>query len=174
MLFRSPGAATAIGVSCNPLIRRPVLAASKLLATTGLLDPSDVEEVGTVWNGLRDRSTRSAFLRTLRTSVDVRGQAMTSRDRLYLTENIPTLVVWGKRDPVLPVRHAKALAETLPGAVVRVVNRAGHMPHRSNPPAFAAALATFVNGTSPAVHDQARWALLLAGEQTTVLASVAG
>ena len=165
--------AAAIGVSCNALVRRPVLAVSKVLASTGLLDPSDVDEVGTVWNGLRDRSTRSAFLRTLRTSVDVRGQAMTSRDRLYLTENIPTLVVWGKRDPVLPVRHATAAAEVLPGAVVRVVNRAGHMPHRSNPPAFATVLSNFVLSTTPSVHDQERWALLMAGETAPVLSSIA-
>jgi pimeloyl-ACP methyl ester carboxylesterase len=172
-LLALPGAAAAIGASCNPLFRRPVLTASRVLAAGGLLDPSDVDEVATIWQGLRDRSTRSAFLRTLRTSVDVRGQALTSRDRLYLTENIPTLVIWGKRDPVLPVRHARAAAEALPGATVRVVNRAGHMPHRSNPRAFSAVLADFVAGTTPSVHDHERWAALMAGEEATVLSSVA-
>lgn len=173
-LLALPGTAAAIGLSCTPLFRIPVLAASRVLAAGGLLDRSDIDEVATVWNGLRDRSTRSAFLRTLRTSVDVRGQAMTSRDRLYLTASIPTLVIWGKRDPVLPVRHATAAAEALPGATVRVVNRAGHMPHRSNPRAFSSVLSDFVISTEPASHDQKVWAELMAGADPVAVARLAG
>ena len=94
-----PGTSVGIALSCNPLFRVPVLAACQLLARAGVLDRSDVDEVATVWEGLRDGSTRAAFLRTLRASVDVRGQCVSSRDRLYLTDRMPTLVVWGGRDP---------------------------------------------------------------------------
>ena len=158
-----PGAGPAIALSSQSVVRRPVLAASRLLARGGMFDPWDVEEVAHVWKGLRDRGTRSAFLRTLRAVVDYRGQAVSSRDRLYLAAAIPTLVVWGARDPVLPVGHARAICDELPGVSLHVVARAGHMPQLSCPSGFADAITTFVSSTKPAVHDPVLWRSLMAG-----------
>lgn len=165
-----PGAWAAISVSVRTPIRRPVLLASRVLARAGLCDPADVDEIGRVWGGLRDGSTRTAFLRTLRSVVDVRGQSVTSRDRLYLTAAIPTLLVWGKRDPVLPVQHARAAADALPGARLKVLDRAGHVPHRSAPSDFVAALREFVAGSQPARHDPAAWRNLLMGADPVAVA----
>ncbi|MCW2500102.1 MAG: putative hydrolase [Frankiales bacterium] len=159
-----PGASTAIGLSGHPTFRRPVMGASRCLARLGLLDRSDVEEVAQVWEALRDRSTRAAFLRTLRAVVDVRGQSVTSRDRLYLTAAIPTLLVWGQRDPILPVQHARAAADALPGARLEVVARAGHLPHKTCPQGFCDSLLTFVGSTTAAHHDPAVWRRLLLGD----------
>jgi pimeloyl-ACP methyl ester carboxylesterase len=158
-----PGAGHAIALSSQALVRRPVLAGSRLLAKAGLLDPWDVEEVAHVWNGLRDRATRTAFLRTLRAVVDYRGQAVSSRDRMYLAAAIPTLMIWGARDPVLPVDHARAVCDELPGVGLHVVADAGHMPHLSCPSGFADAVNTFVATTRPAVHDADLWRSLIAG-----------
>jgi pimeloyl-ACP methyl ester carboxylesterase len=158
-----PGAGHAIAVSSQALVRRPVLAGSRLLAKVGVLDRWDVEEVAHIWNGLRDRATRTAFLRTLRAVVDYRGQAVSSRDRMYLATAIPTLMVWGARDPVLPVEHARAVCDELPGVGLHVVARAGHMPHLSSPAGFAEAVTTFVASTKPASHDPDLWRTLMAG-----------
>ena len=59
-----PGAFTAIGVSVHRALRLPPIRAARLAAKAGLLDPNDVDEVGRVWEALRDPSTRTAFLRT--------------------------------------------------------------------------------------------------------------
>jgi pimeloyl-ACP methyl ester carboxylesterase len=158
-----PGASAAIALSVHRGLRLPALAAATLIARVGLLDPADVEETGHVWQGLADRSTRQAFLRTLRSVIDVRGQSVTSRDRLYLTAAIPTLLIWGARDPILPVGHARAAADALPGARLEVVARAGHLPHRSDPPGFAESLLSFVTSTVPATHDATVWRDLLMG-----------
>jgi pimeloyl-ACP methyl ester carboxylesterase len=40
----------------------------------------------------------------------------------------PSLVVWGARDPFLPVRFAEAYAASLPGSTLQVVPGAGHWP----------------------------------------------
>ena len=152
-----------IALSAAAPVRRPVLAASRLLARTGLLDPSDVEEVAHVWRALGDRATRTAFLRTLRSVVDYRGQAVSSRDRMYLAATVPILLVWGARDPVLPVRQARAVCDELPGVGLHVVARAGHMPQLSSPAGFAEAVTTFVATTRPAVHDPELWRSLMAG-----------
>jgi pimeloyl-ACP methyl ester carboxylesterase len=165
-----PGASTAIAMSVLSPFRIPVVTASRMIAKLGLFDRNDVEEVAHVWEGLRDRSTRAAFLRTLRAVVDLRGQSVTSRDRLYLTAAIPTLLVWGQRDPVLPVEHAREAADALPGARLEVVARAGHLPHRSCPSGFADAVRSFVSNTSPAIHDPLVWRDLLAGADPNAVA----
>jgi pimeloyl-ACP methyl ester carboxylesterase len=168
-----PGASTAIALSVRSPFRIPVLAASRALARLGVFDRNDVEEIGRVWEGLRDRSTRAAFLRTLRSVVDLRGQSVTSRDRLYLTAAIPTLLIWGQRDPVLPVQHAQAAADALPGARLDVVAQAGHLPHRSCPQGFATSVIDFVDATVPAAHDPSVWRELLSGrEPDEVVAAV--
>ena len=159
-----PGTSAVLSISARTPVRLSVMTACRLAARAGLLDPDDVDEVGTVWKGLRDRSTRAAFLRTLRAVVDVRGQAVTSRDRLYLTAAIPTLLVWGERDPVLPLAHAQAAADELPGARLAVVPRAGHMPHLTCPSGFVADVLGFCDETAPAHHDAGAWRSLLLGD----------
>ena len=156
-----PGESLGIATTVRAPVRLPVLAAGRALAAVGLLDRADVEEVGVVWRGLRDRSTRAAFLRTLRSVIDLRGQAVSSRDRLYLTAAIPTLLLWGARDPVLPVSHARAAAAELPDVELRVIPRAGHVPHHNDPEAFARTVLGFVARTEPCRHDAETWRALL-------------
>jgi pimeloyl-ACP methyl ester carboxylesterase len=158
-----PGASHVLAASALPPVRRPVLAASRQLARLGLLERSDVEEVADIWGALRDRDTRRAFLRTLRSVVDLRGQSITSRDRLYLTAALPTLLVWGERDPVLPVRHAHTTAGDLPAAHLEVLERAGHLPHRSDPERFVEVVRDFVRTQPAAHHDPSVWRSLLSG-----------
>ena len=43
---------------------------------------------------------------------------------------MPTLVVHGGRDLVLPIAHAEALANGVPGARLVVVDGLGHLPAR--------------------------------------------
>jgi pimeloyl-ACP methyl ester carboxylesterase len=156
-----PGAGWAIAATVHAPVRLPVLAAVRLAARAGLLDHADAAEVATIWQGLRDRSTREAFLRTLRSVVDLRGQSVSSRDRLYLATTVPTLLVWGSRDPVIPVAHARGAVDHLPGATLRVLERAGHLPHRHDPAGFTDAVTRFLAGTAPASHDAAAWRSML-------------
>jgi pimeloyl-ACP methyl ester carboxylesterase len=168
-----PGASYAIGLSAHHQVRRAVIGAARTIAHTGLLDRNDVEDVAVIWEGLRDRSTRMAFLRTLRAVIDVRGQAVTSRDRLYLAERVPVLLVWGDRDPILPVAHAAHAAELLPTAKLAILRKTGHMPHRTNPEAFATAVRSFVAETAPVVFDPEEIrAMLRAGRQPSVTKSI--
>jgi pimeloyl-ACP methyl ester carboxylesterase len=56
----------------------------------------------------------------------------------------PTLVVWGRRDPVIPLRVGKRVAATIPGAELVVLD-SGHVPHTSDPRGFVAALVLFAD-----------------------------
>ncbi len=79
-----------------------------LLGRVGLRVHTDLEEVLRGHASLSDGEARAAFLHTLRTIVDARGQRVEASDRLYLAKAIPFLLVWGERDPIIPVEHGRA------------------------------------------------------------------
>ena len=54
----------------------------------------------------------------------------------------PTLVVWGKRDPVIPLRLGRRAVAAIPGAELLVLDT-GHAPHVSDPEAVAERLIPF-------------------------------
>jgi pimeloyl-ACP methyl ester carboxylesterase len=54
----------------------------------------------------------------------------------------PTLLVWGRRDSVIPLRVGRKLANTIPGAELAVFDT-GHVPHTSEPRAVADVLTAF-------------------------------
>lgn len=51
---------------------------------------------------------------------------------------VPTLVVWGERDLILPAAHLRAAARALPHVRTHVFGRTGHMPQIERPDEFAA------------------------------------
>jgi pimeloyl-ACP methyl ester carboxylesterase len=54
----------------------------------------------------------------------------------------PTLLIWGRRDPVIPVRVGKRLAARIPGSELVVLDT-GHVPHTSDPETVAGLLRAF-------------------------------
>jgi pimeloyl-ACP methyl ester carboxylesterase len=91
------------------------LAAELLLQFDAALG-RDAEEVLAVFDALPDTSARRAILRTLRSGVDWRGQVITMLDRAYLAEGIPTLLVWGRRDAIIPLGHGRLAHAAIPGS----------------------------------------------------------
>ncbi|MGZ4277975.1 MAG: alpha/beta fold hydrolase [Solirubrobacteraceae bacterium] len=78
---------------------------------------------------------------------------VSATDRLYLAEHLPTLLMWGERDSLIPVAHGRAAADLIPGSRLVVYPTAGHYPHRDEPAAFAEDLIGFVDATRPGVVD---------------------
>lgn len=57
---------------------------------------------------------------------------------------IPTLVVWGDHDHILPFSHLAAAERALPGVDTHVFTKAGHMPQIEKPDEFAAVVTDFL------------------------------
>jgi pyruvate dehydrogenase E2 component (dihydrolipoamide acetyltransferase) len=53
---------------------------------------------------------------------------------------VPVTVVWGSADRIIPAEQASSAAATAPGAAVRVIDGAGHMPHMERPTEAQAAV----------------------------------
>jgi pimeloyl-ACP methyl ester carboxylesterase len=64
-------------------------------------------------------------------------------DRLTEIE-FPTLIVWGERDALLPLRHAREWARRLRGSELKVIKGAGHLPMLERPAEFNATLLEFL------------------------------
>jgi pimeloyl-ACP methyl ester carboxylesterase len=149
-----------------PLLRLPaarrvgrlVVDALRWLGTDLGRDSGDFQRV---FDTLPDAVTQRAFVRTLRAVVDWRGQVITMLDRAYLARDIPTLLVWGTRDPVLPYWHADLAHAVMPGSRLYTFDGAGHFPHHADPARFLAVLEAFIAGTAPAIHVPAEWRGLL-------------
>ena len=160
----------------------PLLASAPLVnagtAVGGLVEKVGLRagaDITALWQGLaslRDIAARRAFVHTARSVIDLGGQTIDASDKLYLAAAIPTLLVWGERDPVIPARHGIRAHGQMPGSRLELFARAGHFPHHDEPVAFAAALADFVATTEPSKVDAEPMRRLLL-ERAAVLAASA-
>ncbi|GGJ50832.1 alpha/beta fold hydrolase [Streptomyces brasiliensis] len=125
----------------------------------------DASELLTLVDALPDETSRNAFIRSLRAVVDWRGQVVTMLDRCYLTEGMPTMLLWGDRDSVVPVRHAYGAHEAMPGSRLEIFEGAGHFPFHTDPARFLALVEEFTSTTPPADWSRDRWRELLLGQE---------
>lgn len=121
----------------------------------------DTPDLVRVLGELPDPTAYEAYLRTLRSVVDWRGQVVTMLDRCYLTENLPVQLIWGSRDTVIPVEHAHLAYAAMPGAHLEIFENAGHFPFRDDPIRFLSVVERFLQSTSPLEFDADRWRDLL-------------
>jgi pimeloyl-ACP methyl ester carboxylesterase len=81
------------------------------------------------------------------------GQRVSARDRLYLAAAVPTLIVWGDHDRVIPVEHAYAAHELMPGSRLEILPGAGHFLPFEQPDWFNRTLLDWLATTQPADVD---------------------
>jgi pimeloyl-ACP methyl ester carboxylesterase len=110
---------------------------------------------------LAESENRRAFVRTLRAVIDPGGQSVSARDRLYLAAGVPTLIMWGDEDPIIPVAHAHAAHQAIPGSHLEIFAGAGHFLHVEEPVRFAEALTHFVESTAAAPGEVGSYRELL-------------
>jgi pimeloyl-ACP methyl ester carboxylesterase len=123
----------------------------------GLRPSADVAEVARGYASLSDPERRKAFLATLRSVVGTDGQRVAALDRLYLAEALPLLIIWGDRDPIIPVAHAEEAHAQLPNSRLEIFEGIGHVPQLESPGSFIAAIERFLDETEPARFDRDEW-----------------
>ena len=122
----------------------------------------DADVLARGFASLQDAGSRQAFLHSVRAVIDVGGQRVSAHDRLELAALIPSLIVWGERDSIIPVAHGHAAHAAMPGSRLEVFSGAGHMPHDADPDRFAAVLTEFCQGTDGARLTADHWQPMLA------------
>jgi pimeloyl-ACP methyl ester carboxylesterase len=126
------------------------------LGKVGLRASADLEESWRSFVSLEEPDARRAFVHTVRGVMDLRGQRVSAKGLLYLTAELPTLIIWGERDPLIPSHHGREAQECIPGSRLEIFPGAGHFPHRDDPERFVKTLLEFVRTTKPMPVDTKR------------------
>ncbi|QIM22927.1 alpha/beta fold hydrolase [Phycicoccus sp. HDW14] len=143
-----PGAEWVLPVLASGWVRDRLASAGRLLGAVGLRPGSDAREVWTGFSSLGDADTRRAFLATTRAVIDPGGQTVAAEDYLPEAPSVPTLVVWGTSDRMIPAWHATAASTHLEDCRVELFRGAGHFPHLDDPDRFAGLVREFVARTA--------------------------
>jgi pimeloyl-ACP methyl ester carboxylesterase len=112
-------------------------------------------EMWRAYSSFSDKATRDAFLRTLRSVVDYRGQAVSALNRLHVRSELPTLAIWGEDDEIIPVAHGHAAQAARPGSRLEVLPGVGHFAHVEAPTAVADLIDEFMASTTAGSPDVA-------------------
>lgn len=145
-----PGSGLFLAATTSDRAKRLYSKALSPLRRMGLQTPPSFQHILEHAACLQDPDTRRAFVLTARSVLDLRGQRIDARDRLYLAQAMPLLIVWGKRDRFIPVKHGIEAHEMLPGSRLELFEKGGHFPHRDDPERFTGLLLEFVDQTEPA------------------------
>jgi pimeloyl-ACP methyl ester carboxylesterase len=145
-----PGAEFVLPVIASARMTAAGSAVAQWLRRLGLQAGPDLAEMARGYASLADAGARQAFLHTLRAVIEPGGQRVSATDRLYLSTMMPSLVVWGAADPLIPVEHADIAHRRMPGSRLEVFDEAGHFPHLEEPIRFARVLSDFMESTEPA------------------------
>jgi pimeloyl-ACP methyl ester carboxylesterase len=117
----------------------------------------DIQVLAQGFASLDNAGSRQAFLHTVRAVIEPSGQRVSAQDRLSLAALLPSLIVWGENDSIIPVEHGVAAHEAMPGSRLEVFPGAGHMPHDADPEHFAALLIDFCQTTEAAQLTADHW-----------------
>jgi pimeloyl-ACP methyl ester carboxylesterase len=149
-LLALPGLELVMPVAFQPFIRTGVEAVTGWFGKMGLAPAPKTNEMWRSYTSLMDGETRKAFTHTLRSVVDLRGQRVSAMDKLYLAADIPTLIVWGDEDPIIPIDHAHEAHAAIAGSRLEIMEGCGHFLYAEEPRRFTRLLVDFIETTDAA------------------------
>lgn len=122
----------------TPILRNPVIAATgtnplftKTLISAMVLDPNDItdEKVGILQEPLVLEGATNTLGDWLQAVLGVQSPSLTSDPKNYSSLTMPTLIVWGDSDTVIPIREGEYLQSLIPNSNMAVLKDVNHIPH---------------------------------------------
>jgi pimeloyl-ACP methyl ester carboxylesterase len=156
-----PGSELVLPLILAPWFRERAENVGAVFHKVGWRPGSTLSEVWRSYTTLTTREGQLAFIHTVRSVIDIAGQRVSARDRLYLAAAVPTLIVWGDQDRVIPVDHAYAAHELMPGSRLEILPGAGHFLPFEQPDWFNRVLGDFLATTEPAELEDRNFRELL-------------
>ncbi|OZF03733.1 MULTISPECIES: alpha/beta fold hydrolase [Nocardiaceae] len=95
-----------------------------------------------------DHGSRSAFLASTRAVVGPRGQTVSAKQHFEKFESLPSLLVWGGKDRMIPASHADNIRREVPNSRVEIFSDAGHFPQLDEPDLFFRVLDQFLGAAA--------------------------
>src|SRR4051812_33644485 len=152
-----PGISGVLALAAHPSVLDGMWRAGERLRRRGSGKGVYLQAIARALRPLEQPGARTAFVHTLRSVIDIHGQRVSARDRLYLLDRFPTLIVWGKRDRTIPLKHGRETLEAVPHARFETLPKAAHFPHLEDPDGLAVVLRDWLETTEPAHIEDADW-----------------
>jgi pimeloyl-ACP methyl ester carboxylesterase len=124
-------------------------AVRSVAARLGLEAGPDLAEFARGYASLVEEGATDAFLHTMRSVIGPDGQRVSALDRLYLADQLPTLIVWGSDDPVIPVEHGRNAHRIVAHSRYVEIEGSGHWPMLDAPDRIVRELTAFIEETEP-------------------------
>ncbi len=144
-----PGAEWVLPLLASANVHRSVEAGARVLHRAGWRPTAMLVEG---WRGFRSlgvADSRRAFLATARAVIDPGGQTVLAADFAPVLAQVPTLIVWGADDRIIPLAHGRAAHRFISNSELEIFEQAGHFPHLDQPVRFARLLSAFMRGLTP-------------------------
>ena len=148
-----PGAEVVMPLLVRDWAVRAGGAVSGFLERFGVRASPNLLEMGRGYASLVQSDAQLAFLHTLRAVIDAGGQKVSALDRLYLADRMPALILWGNRDPIIPIEHGRRAQRLIPNSRMVEIPNAGHWPQLDQPGLVCQELADFIADTEPFHFD---------------------
>ncbi|MDX6627179.1 MAG: hypothetical protein QOE56_2168 [Solirubrobacterales bacterium] len=157
-----PGSAALLRLATRPRLVGALAASGARLRARGNATGVYLQAVARALGPLQEKGSRQAFLETLRAVIDVHGQRVSARDRLYLLGEMPTLIAWGERDRTIPIAHGLEAQHAIPNCRFEALAKAAHFPNLEDPEGLAAVLRDWIATTQPALITDSEWGDVIA------------
>ena len=140
-----PGAELVLPLLFSSVTRTGARAVAWTLRRLGVKGSANMRGLAEGLDSLGDSDARRAFVHTARSVIDPRGQRVDARHLLYLSEEVPTMLIWGEKDPpIIPLDHGRRAHELIPRSRFEVFPGAGHFPFNDDPEHFVEVLSDFI------------------------------
>jgi pimeloyl-ACP methyl ester carboxylesterase len=90
----------------------------------------------------------------LQITLGFRERNFASAERLAPLSDLPTLILQGGQDRLVPADHARLFAQAIPGSSLVFWEEVGHLPQEEIPSVSVAALRTFLAARTPELDAQ--------------------
>lgn len=147
-LLSAPGAEMLMPLIAPPPVLGIGNTVRSCMGAMGFRSPRGAEMWRT-YSALADGPTRQAFSRTLRSVVDYRGQTVSALSRLRVRSEVPTLLIWGAKDQIIPIEHGYEAQAACAGSHLEVLPEVGHFPQMEAPAKVADIIAGFITDNAP-------------------------
>jgi pimeloyl-ACP methyl ester carboxylesterase len=132
---------------------QPFMALGTRLALRDARHGVTVEDIAALSKLNSQAGSARAFARSVRDVIDWRGQRRHFLHRVGEVKKLPPLLVlWGSRDPLIPIEHGRAFADLMTGATFKEFAGCGHYLHNEQPEAFARTVREFLD--DPSLPDE--------------------
>ena len=129
----------------TPVVRNPVLAATatnplftKTLISAMILDPADAtaEKIKILQEPLVLQDATNTLGDWLKAVLGPQEISLTSDPANYQRLTMPTLIIWGDSDTVIPLQEGEYLQSILPNAELVLMEGVNHIPHLEDQETF--------------------------------------